>query len=1016
MSRRKNPLYNILTFVVHYRDVYIGDFTIRTEIHLATKHTKKGFTLAEVLIAVALIIVLIGIAVPAIGKTYQDMELTKLDSQARIIYAAAQNRFMSYQTAGTIKDVVPADTYDYKMGEVKDTTKLANVPVDVGDESNHYSTKDQIIYISSNDIEGKVIINKLFSKGVLDSNIMDSINNDHAQVVIEYDPSNGSVYGVFYSETPFTYNADYKVEENRTRDSRKAMAFSGEGERAGERVGFYGGDATHVDPPIYQPNIRVSLEEMTGTGAHPSGLYVKLDISDAYITNKHLPGIDISKWTYNIKMAQLDDEGEIVKDESGNEKIALEDSFGYSESGNKDSKYFYSYSDGQGIYYVLIDSLESGYHFADKFSDGSIVQTDAGVSFDVGANVKFSISIAQNAEEGSAVGEDQLTGVSDSINKIFNPLYASSKRKFIEDGEDSGKFKLDSVIAQVASPRQLENLNMDISGISEEYAPTYVTQKSDIDLSELEDIQVSHVATASTKPIYEKGKFVPIFNSELSNYNGQNHKISNMDATTYHSTLMGRLVDDSYIDGNQEAFSTSGGLFALVYNKNDVDTAVLSNINLVNPIVSTPTSLSSPIKLGTIAGTMIKTNVNNCKVYCEDTGEADYDYDKYGIFDIQSNSQYAHMGGFVCDVYDCNIVNSFVSIPNIIGRVKDAGTDFTEVAFSSARAGGFAHNLATRSSCNVERCYANIGTVDGFTYSAGFVAVADGYSSGGDAGDATSMQINSCYAVGNHISPNAVGFVGFIDRTYLNNCYSACTYGDDADEKKGWINGFTYGSFLRLWEGAEADSSVYDNCSYLAWGRGIPSIWNTYNYDEADEEGNNHVYGGLLLYDFNLSDLRYDTIPGINYILYRDFADENYNADGAIEDFTRSGVADTKSYKLDGTYPFPSIIGQTHYGDWSLPRDDDPPAYEPPEEPTDPDNENGLNSESNPDEATPMNEPVDYDDAQIPEGYAGDNLSNDDPEDANPDSIPEDVEPFADEDSYEMGVEVEIYEDYEDLP
>ena len=61
---------------------------------------KKGYTLAEVLATVAILIILMAIAVPAIFSIRKNLRQTALDNKAEQIYTAVQTNLVMMQTNG----------------------------------------------------------------------------------------------------------------------------------------------------------------------------------------------------------------------------------------------------------------------------------------------------------------------------------------------------------------------------------------------------------------------------------------------------------------------------------------------------------------------------------------------------------------------------------------------------------------------------------------------------------------------------------------------------------------------------------------------------------------------------------------------------------------------------------------------------------------------------------------------------------------------------------------------------
>ena len=63
-------------------------------------HRCAGFTLTELLIVVAVLIVLMGIALLSVTAIRKNRRQKELDSKAEILYVAAQNRMAELRAAG----------------------------------------------------------------------------------------------------------------------------------------------------------------------------------------------------------------------------------------------------------------------------------------------------------------------------------------------------------------------------------------------------------------------------------------------------------------------------------------------------------------------------------------------------------------------------------------------------------------------------------------------------------------------------------------------------------------------------------------------------------------------------------------------------------------------------------------------------------------------------------------------------------------------------------------------------
>ena len=77
---------------------------------LSEQKRRAGFTLAEILVAVAILTILLALAVPNVLAYYRRLKLTELDDSARAIFMAAQNRMTAMINAGEMEKLTPDGT------------------------------------------------------------------------------------------------------------------------------------------------------------------------------------------------------------------------------------------------------------------------------------------------------------------------------------------------------------------------------------------------------------------------------------------------------------------------------------------------------------------------------------------------------------------------------------------------------------------------------------------------------------------------------------------------------------------------------------------------------------------------------------------------------------------------------------------------------------------------------------------------------------------------------------------
>ena len=193
---------------------------------------KKGYTLAEVLATVAILLILMAIAVPAIFSIRKNLRQKALDNKAELIYTAVQNNLVKLQSNGN------SSLYD---GE-KTANAMGRTPSD--------ATKEQKLYyaLSSEKADTKRAASVLVTTDTVDGELYNNY------WVVEYNPESASVYAVFYSESdsikPYDPNVydSFRYKDNRLSD--------------GARIGYYGGDALDgSNTAVLAPKITVTNEE-----------------------------------------------------------------------------------------------------------------------------------------------------------------------------------------------------------------------------------------------------------------------------------------------------------------------------------------------------------------------------------------------------------------------------------------------------------------------------------------------------------------------------------------------------------------------------------------------------------------------------------------------------------------------------------------------------------------------------------------------------------------------------------
>ena len=185
----------------------------------------SAFTMMEMLIVVAIMVIFFGVSMLGISSLAKDIKMAELDEYAKTIYLQAQNQLAAKEVEGGLND------YYEKIANCPNSRFLTEMPHDYGEDDGAYKN---LCYVSKADYNSEDKEKDLISDLIpMDSDIY----QQEGSYLIELNPSTGDIYGVFYWEKNevMNYKEDIMDLFGRSRAERTAT-----------RIGYYGGRTESV--------------------------------------------------------------------------------------------------------------------------------------------------------------------------------------------------------------------------------------------------------------------------------------------------------------------------------------------------------------------------------------------------------------------------------------------------------------------------------------------------------------------------------------------------------------------------------------------------------------------------------------------------------------------------------------------------------------------------------------------------------------------------------------------------
>lgn len=669
----------------------------------------SGFTMAELLIVVAIIAVLGGVSFIAVQRYDRSMAQLERDSIAKEIFVAAQNHLTmadsqgypgvtSYGTAGTMTGV---------------------------------DTKPNIYYFDADGFTaaGTSALDLMLPFGSVDETVRGG-----GSYIIRYQSNPATVLDVFYCVPSGKYSYDLSAG-----DYEKAMALRGNDKKASRRdssafnnavIGWYGGDVTiDVGEKLVPPEIEVINAER---------LVVKVKNLNSAVNTK---GQEAENEIASLKL--------IITGVTSKAQAAIE--LHVSPSGNNSDRYATPIADEYTV--VLDDITRANTQFASLEAD-TTARFQPGEDITVQA-VAFSNTTLTNIAYSAEITTNSLfADISETLDTamIGNIRHLENLDDHISGVTHDGEPLKITKAAQIAFQNVYE-VEAEITGDT-----TDDSVMEDLDWSDFTD--AIRRAKDSTEPVKiydltsdgnptEGDCFRPISPSYALAYNGQGHAVSSVvvkypsNAGIFGAVTGGSISNLEIVDCDITGSGDNGNAGALA---GSITGTEVSNVLAHNKPDSTPTTIQATGSAGGLVGLMSGGSVNAsaAALYVKGVTDAGGLIGKITANGTDGGSvDHSYAGGHTRDAaYEANKINVSAT-DNAGGLVGSAGGATIENSYSTCSATGkVVGGLVGEASGKIDNCYAT-GLVRCTTGEDG--AKVDGALEGAFAGSYTGSSATGLY-------------------------------------------------------------------------------------------------------------------------------------------------------------------------------------------------------------------------------------------------------------------------------
>lgn len=701
-----------------------------------------GFTMAELLIVIAILGALAAVAIVGVVNYMRTMTKLEYDGYAKEIFIAAQNHLTLADSQGLVANAdhgvadEPKQAMSLFAAQENNTAKTAA------------ESENGIYYFVVDDSNGRTALSSYSSALglMLPFASVDETIRLGGCYLIQYNENTGRVLKVFYWDEkgryPYKYgdSDDYaeliKVSDSADYKSQfKSYSFES---NSNSVIGYYNGEDGIGLGSLEKPKLKVINAER---------LEVEITDGNTYSSTNPTRRLIITGLTSGAKT--------------------------YIDLGDGDKKP----EDHTKFLLTLDDITESGKSFNAQFGEGgSKLKGEQGktiVPFIPGENLQVQVMVMDNSAVAYSV-----------VSQPFNSLFAS-----IDGTNDTTAKTISAVTARIGNIRHLENLSKDVSAldtskvevkiaeqISDFSWKTFSTVTQEVDSASI----IGADKTTTGYPTIATNSFYPVTTEYVLEYDGKTHSISDVVITEKGSNVF---------DGNAGLFDKLEGgdivkhlkLVDFTVTGNDNAGALAGTINgeALDPSKSVVENVVV-VSTATAANTPNITGVNNAG----------------GLAGLVQKSTITKSAAAV------KVASTSGNAGGLIGEISDTGTRATSITeIAACYSGGHTVNGSyTENKDNGNTAFDVTGNIAGglvgaangakINYSYSTCSVQGTTNAGGFVGTASGT-ISNCYATGLVEGTATTTLRGtFAGQTALNGATN-CQYFEIINEEKTDA-GYTY--------------------------------------------------------------------------------------------------------------------------------------------------------------------------------------------------------------------------------